>query len=66
MIVLVRLKWKLQFRLQCGLTKVKVWAVMRLEECSTGFGVNVCSFTDQQLDIGNAPPLYGYMKSSLA
>lgn len=52
--------------LQSGLTKVKVWAVVRPEECSAGFGVNVCSFTDQQLDVGNAPPLYGYMKSSLA
>lgn len=51
---------------QCGLTKVEVGAVVRLEEYSAGFGVNVCSFTDQQLHVGNTPPLYGYMESSLA
>ncbi len=49
-----------------GLTKVKAGAVMWLEEYPAGFGMNICSFTDQQLHIGNAPPLDGYVESSLA
>lgn len=48
------------------LTKVEVGTIMWLEELSTGFGMNVCAFTDQQLGIGDTPPLYGYMESSLA
>lgn len=49
-----------------GLTKVEVRAVMWLEEFPISFGVDVCSFTDQQLHIVNTPPLYGDMQSSLA
>lgn len=49
-----------------GLTKVEVGAVVWLEELSVSFGMNVCSFTDQQLHIANTPPLYGYMQSGLA
>lgn len=49
-----------------GLTKVEVRAIMWLEEFSVGFGMDICSFTDQQLHIVNTPPLYGYMQSSLA
>lgn len=47
------------------LTKIKVWAVVRLEEGPAGFGVDVCPFADQQLHIADAPPLDGDVKSSL-
>lgn len=39
---------------------------MRLEEGPAGFGVDVCPFADQQLHVGDAPPLDGDVKSSLA
>ena len=51
---------------QHGLTKVEVGAIMWLEEYSAGFGMDICSFTDQQLHIGTTPPLNGYVESGLA
>lgn len=51
---------------QRGLTKVEVGSIMLLEENPAGFGVNVCTFTDQQLHVGNTPPLDGYVESRLA
>lgn len=48
------------------LTKIKARAVVRLEEGPAGFGVDVGPFADQQLHVGDAPPLDGDVKSSLA
>lgn len=39
---------------------------MWLEEFPACFGMDICSFTDQELDIGKTPPLDGYVESSLA
>lgn len=46
---------------QPRLTEVEVRPIVWLKELPAGSGVNVCSFTDQQLHVGEAPPLYGYM-----
>lgn len=42
-------------------TKVEAGAIVWLEECPTGFGMNISSFTDQQLHIGKTSPLYGHV-----
>lgn len=42
-------------------TKVEAGAVVRLKEFPAGSGVNIGSFTDQQLHIGKASSLYGHM-----